>query len=69
MDYCLILPLAGCVVGGMLKDLTAKFERAMMKLIKATDWIDEIKALLIPRCSMSPRIYGLPKIHKTGCPL
>lgn len=42
------------------------------QLIKATDWPDIIRSMLIPSGSVSPCIYGLPKIHKTGnllCPI
>lgn len=46
------------------KDQTAKTERTVTKLIKATEWMDEIKALLIPRASVAPCIYGLPKYTK-----
>lgn len=51
------------------KDPTIKTERALTKLLKATDWDETINTVLIPRASVPPRLYGLPKIHKEGCSL
>lgn len=45
--------------GKLKRDPTAKIERTVTKLLKATEWTDEIKALLITR--VAPCIYGLPK--------
>lgn len=41
----------------------------LTKLIKATDWHDEVKFSLTLRASVVPWIYGLPKLQKAGCPL
>lgn len=51
------------------KDATGKIERTLIKLLKETDWADIIKPAITPAASIPPRLYGLPKIHKEGCPL
>lgn len=46
-----------------------QIEWAVTKLIKATNWPEMIQNSVKPSFSVFPRLYRLPKIHKTGCTL
>ena len=48
-----------------LSKITVEVKRA----IKLSLLDDRTKRLLTPNCPITPRIYGLPKIHKQGVPL
>ena len=48
-----------------LSKITMEVKRA----IKLSLLDDRTKRLLTPNCPITPRIYGLPKIHKQGVPL
>ena len=43
--------------------------REVKKVIKGSGLDDKNKKLLVPTGEITPRIYGLPKIHKDGVPL
>ena len=47
----------------------AKILREVRKVIKESSLEDKNKKLLMPTGEVTPRIYGLPKIHKEGVPL
>ncbi|XP_015124857.1 uncharacterized protein LOC107046694 [Diachasma alloeum] len=51
------------------KDPTSGVERKPVKLLKVADLSPETQKILSPRESFSPRLYGLPKIHKETIPL
>lgn len=51
------------------QDSTGWLEHLAAKLLKDTDWPDDIKTALTLPSSVAPRIYGLLKIHNDGCPL
>ena len=42
--------------------------REVKKVIKGSSLDDKNKKLLLPTGEITPRIYGLPKIHKDGIP-
>lgn len=44
-----------------------EIERILKKLIKVTDWPNEVKTGLTPKVSVPSRLYGLPKLQKQGC--
>ncbi|XP_047990120.1 uncharacterized protein LOC125229344 [Leguminivora glycinivorella] len=53
-------------------DPTARYNRATLTLVKECEQVlteDTVKFLLRPRNVLSPKIYGLPKIHKVNSPL
>lgn len=50
------------------KNPMGKVETALTKLMKTTDWPDNIKAALTPRDAGLLLLYGFPKIHKEACP-
>ena len=43
--------------------------KEVKKVIKGSSLDDKNKKLLLPTGEITPRIYGLPKIHKDGVPL
>lgn len=51
------------------KDPTGRVERTVTKVVEATSWAETIQTLFKPSACVTPRFYGLPKIHKDGCPL
>ena len=51
------------------RDPTSRITRSITDLIKNSPIPKEIQRSLIPRHSRSPRLYGLPKIHKPTIPL
>ena len=46
----------------------SKILREVKKVIKTSSLDDKTKNLLMPIGEITPRIYGLPKIHKEGVP-
>ena len=52
-------------------DPTTYLEKTTKTLINKSLMDEETKKKLIPRkkSSMCPKLYGLPKVHKTGAPL
>lgn len=50
-------------------DRTNKIERRTTALIKKVGIPEEDAKKLIPHVPASPRLYGLPKIHKKNVPL
>lgn len=51
------------------REPTSKLKRKITKLIKATDWPDNVKSEVTPKSCVPPRFYGLPKIYKLVCPI
>ena len=51
------------------KDSSSKILRQVSNKIKKSSLDSTIKNRLIPNNAIIPRIYGVPKIHKTGVPL
>lgn len=51
------------------KDPTSRIENRTRTLLKRSELPTDIVKSLIPRSSVPPRLYGLPKIHKTDVPL
>ncbi|CAG9836786.1 unnamed protein product [Diabrotica balteata] len=51
------------------RDPTPRVEREISHAIKQSDLSDEVKKSIVPKNSICPRIYGLPKIHKDNVPL
>ncbi|PNF41399.1 hypothetical protein B7P43_G14428 [Cryptotermes secundus] len=51
------------------KDPTDSIERKTLLLLKKSPFPEEICQQLRPQCSRTPRLYGLPKIHKPDVPL
>jgi len=51
------------------KDPSNKILRQVSNKIKNSSLDTNIKHRLIPNNAIIPRIYGVPKIHKTGVPL
>lgn len=49
--------------------LRTRLERTVMILLKTVDWPDTVKATIASKASVPPRICGLPKFFKEGCPL
>ena len=47
----------------------SKVVKEVKKAIKSSNLDERIKKRLTPNCLITPRIYGLPKIHKEGVPL
>ena len=48
-------------------DLNNRIIKALTKAIQDSSLDDIIKKKIIPKNPFTPRIYGLPKIHKDGC--
>jgi hypothetical protein len=61
--------LEGNTYTKLKKDPTDSIERKTVLLLKKSQLGDEVCQLLRPLGSRPPRLYGLPKIHKTGVPL
>jgi hypothetical protein len=53
----------------LAKDPTEAVERETNLLLKKSSLPEEVIQQLWPEGSRSPRLYGLPKIHKEGVPL
>jgi hypothetical protein len=47
----------------------ARITKEVKKVIKDSNLDELTKKHLLPSCEITPRIYGLPKIHKEGIPL
>ena len=47
---------------------SANIIQDMMRDLQASSWDEVVKKKIIPRNTIVPRIYGLPKIHKEGDP-
>lgn len=53
----------------ILRDPTRKIECEIAKLIKVHNWPEAIQTAVKLHASILLRLYGLPKVHKEGCPL
>ena len=51
------------------KDASAKILKEVTKKIKDSPLDTIIKKRITPSSSITPRIYGAPKVHKAGIPL
>ncbi len=51
------------------KDPSEKIMREVVKRIKESSLNDVTKKKIIPNSSITPRIYGAPKVHKPNIPL
>jgi hypothetical protein len=51
------------------KDPIESIEHKTVLLLKKSSFPEDVYQLLRPQGSRAPRLYGLPKIHKTGVPL
>jgi hypothetical protein len=51
------------------RDPTDSIERKTIQILKKSSLPDDLRKQLQPAGSRAPRLYGLPKIHKTGVPL
>ena len=51
------------------RDHTKKIITEVTKTTKKSSLDENTKKKLIPKDTMVPRIYGLPKIHKEGAPI
>ena len=47
----------------------SKVIKEVKKAIKSSNLDETMKKRLTPSCLITPRIYGLPKIHKEGVPM
>ena len=53
----------------LVKNPSAKIMNKVKMAILMSNLDDNTKKRLIPKSSITPKIYGLPKIHKDGIPL
>jgi len=53
----------------ILKNPIKKIIREVKKAINNSNLDERTKKILLPTSEITPRIYGLPKIHKEGIPL
>ena len=51
------------------KDPQKKISKSAALAIKASSSVSSFSHKLIESCPLTPKIYGLPKIHKEGAPL
>ena len=51
------------------KNPISRFTIEVKKVILNSNLDDGLKKCLVPTREITPRIYGLPKIHKEGVPL